>query len=56
MTHQPRPRRKRQVARRSRREHGIIAALCGGCLLIVVALFGHDIRQIFYTASSSIRG
>ena len=47
--------RKRKNVGQTMTEYIIIVALCAIGLLLVVTFFGNDIRQIFYTASTSLR-
>ena len=46
---------KKKTAGQTMTEYIIIVALCAIGLLLVVTFFGNDIRQIFFTASASIR-
>lgn len=47
--------RKHKTLGQTMTEYIIIVALCAIGLLLVVTFFGNDIRQIFFTASSSLR-
>ncbi len=47
--------RKRKSLGQTMTEYIIIVALCAIGLLLVVTFFGNDIKQIFFTASSSLR-
>ncbi len=47
--------RNRKSLGQTMTEYIIIVALCAIGLLLVVTFFGNDIRQIFYTASASLR-
>ena len=47
--------RNRKSLGQTMTEYIIIVALCAIGLLLVVTFFGNDIKQIFFTASTSLR-